>query len=206
TLSIPSLQTLFLALQPGFHSGEYEWTFPVLRHFSFDGHGYTDDISAVVFHPLPGLCKSIIEKHSGILTSLRVNPPYVEIINNFTSYGWADMPNLDTFATNFSGHSLVTIPIMTKPQNDSTCLRHLIQISGMPFRLDKSVRGLIKCIEICKTLETVTIPCRLMRLQKDTYPSSIQDIYAVCQQRNLKLLNLDGQEVSLPFDEETSKV
>jgi hypothetical protein len=212
TLSIPSLTSLFLTIPPdsyyqqpisfNHYTEEYDWTFPSLRNLAIQGRGCSDDLNIVILHPLPALFESIIKKHSDKIVSFRINPIYIDIMNDQLPYCWFNLPRLAAFASNFAEELFAVLPLKRSEANCSASLRHLIQVPGRGFELEKVVRGLSKCIEACSQLETVTIPYNLSKGQKHKYISSIVHLRTVCHQRGLKLLNLDGDEIPLSFEEE----
>jgi hypothetical protein len=203
-LTIHSLKTLFLAfphssLRLWFES--FEWKFPLLQNISFDMAGYPDHTYLQGVHKLPMLYDLILQDHLPQIISLRVNPPFQELLTPDSSFHWTKFPKLKAFATNFSQQSFLSIdepwkrsgsPARTK--SDSIC--HLIQISWEGFQVEDVIKGLKNCMELCGPLENITIPWGLVRrCEGGSNNNEVKSMRTLCQKRGVKVLNMDGEEM-----------
>ncbi|PVF96112.1 hypothetical protein CPB86DRAFT_827399 [Serendipita vermifera] len=203
-LTIASLKNLFIAfprngLSLWFES--FEWRFPHLQNLSLDVAGYPDHAYLQGQYKLPMLFDLLLRHHQQNLISLRVNPPFQELLQRDSSFFWTKSSKLEAFAANFSHQSFTSMdppPMfgsnLSPPRSIS--IRHLIQISWDGFQLGDVIRGLKTCIKLCGFLETITIPRNLMRNSEvDSIDQLVKELRILCQRRNVRVLNMDGEEM-----------
>ncbi|PVF96110.1 hypothetical protein CPB86DRAFT_816592 [Serendipita vermifera] len=215
-LCVPSLRTLILAL-PVYAGYRYNidwtafnWTFPALQHLSVDQTGYSESFIIDIFPPFPVFYERLLERHQEQIVSLRLDPPYPELSNVNSLVAWMKFPRLEAFATNFEQKLFATMPTTKEDLQMAGLpdqpiplapigLRHLVQISHKDLNIKPIILGLVRCIEICAGLETITLPGAILKMLHK-YHKVAADFKGLCEERNLKILNRDGEAVSLPLN------
>lgn len=219
-LFIPSLHTLILALSLGSYGdiGDWtslDWTFPALRNLSIDQNEYPTHVDVHLITHLPKLYEHILERHQDQIVSFRINPPYMGPSNTNLPLCWIRFPKLEAFAVNFEQGLFVTMAtteedLKADPSKKSlpvgpASLRHLIQLTDSVLDLEDVMFGLIKVVEICASLETITLPGSLVKHQLHMYPEVANYFAELCEERSLKVQDMCGEMISLSIDKRDSQ-